>query len=109
MRWPAVICARPDYEVAISAAVDYLESRPDVDADKICLVGQSMGGYYGARLAKAGHDVAFIAEDVDEFELSKSARDHTISFAGFAARTIVTGGRTLRSRTDCFVWYDGRR
>jgi glycosyltransferase involved in cell wall biosynthesis len=31
------------------------------------------------------------------------------SFAGFAARTIVTGGRTLRSRTDCFVWYDGRR
>jgi dienelactone hydrolase len=43
------IYARLDYEVAIAAAVDYLESRPDVDADKICLVGQSMGGYYGAR------------------------------------------------------------
>ena len=43
------ICARPDYEVAISAAVDYLVSRPDVDAAKICLVGQSMGGYYGGR------------------------------------------------------------
>ena len=43
------IHARPDYEVAISAAVDYLVSRPDVDSDKICLVGQSMGGYYGGR------------------------------------------------------------
>ena len=43
------IYARPDYEVAISAAVDYLVSRPDVDPDKISLVGQSMGGYYGGR------------------------------------------------------------
>ncbi|RAI43040.1 hypothetical protein CH341_16395 [Rhodoplanes roseus] len=41
--------ARPDYEVAISAAVDYLVARPDVDAQKIALVGQSMGGYYGGR------------------------------------------------------------
>jgi dipeptidyl aminopeptidase/acylaminoacyl peptidase len=43
------IHARPDYEVAITAAVDYLAGRPDVDAGKIALVGQSMGGYYGAR------------------------------------------------------------
>jgi dipeptidyl aminopeptidase/acylaminoacyl peptidase len=43
------IYARPDYEVAIQAAVDYLVQRPDVDPDKISLVGQSMGGYYGGR------------------------------------------------------------
>jgi len=43
------IHARPDYEVAISAAVDYLCTRADVDADKISLIGQSMGGYYGGR------------------------------------------------------------
>ena len=43
------IHARPDYEVAISAAVDYLTNRPDVEVDKISLIGQSMGGYYGAR------------------------------------------------------------
>ncbi len=30
-------------------------------------------------------------------------------FAGFIAKTIVSGGRTLRSRTDCHAWYDGRR
>ena len=43
------VYARPDYEKAISAAVDYLSSRADVDCERIALVGQSMGGYYGAR------------------------------------------------------------
>lgn len=28
---------------------------------------------------------------------------------GFMAKTIVSGGRTLRSRSDCRPWYDGRR
>ena len=27
----------------------------------------------------------------------------------FALRTIVSRGRTLRSREDCFAWYDGKR
>jgi glycosyltransferase involved in cell wall biosynthesis len=27
----------------------------------------------------------------------------------FIARTIVSGGRTLRNRDECFGWYDGRR
>jgi glycosyltransferase involved in cell wall biosynthesis len=30
-------------------------------------------------------------------------------FLGFLAKTIVTRGRTLHSRTDCHAWYDGRR
>lgn len=27
----------------------------------------------------------------------------------FALKTILSGGRTLRSRKDCFAWYDGQR
>ena len=27
----------------------------------------------------------------------------------FLLKTIVSRGRTLRSRQDCFAWYDGRR
>jgi len=27
----------------------------------------------------------------------------------FMAKTVVSRGRTLRSRQDCFAWYDGRR
>ncbi len=42
---------RPDYERAVSAAIDYLESRHDVDTDRIGLSGISLGGYYAARVA----------------------------------------------------------
>jgi glycosyltransferase involved in cell wall biosynthesis len=31
------------------------------------------------------------------------------TFAGFTMKAIVSGGRSLRSRTDCYAWYDGRR
>lgn len=43
------IGARSDYEVAISALVDYLCGRGDVDPERIALIGSSMGGYFAAR------------------------------------------------------------
>lgn len=43
--------ARPDYEVPVSAALDYLMTREEVDRDRIALMGTSMGGYYAARAA----------------------------------------------------------
>ncbi len=43
--------ARPDYEVPVRAAVDYLMTRAEVDRDRIALMGTSMGGYYAARAA----------------------------------------------------------
>lgn len=42
---------RPDYEVPVAAAVDFLQARPEVDPDRIVLLGRSMGGYYAARAA----------------------------------------------------------
>lgn len=42
---------RHDYEVAGSAAVDYLEGRPDVDSDRIGVMAVSLGGYYAPRCA----------------------------------------------------------
>jgi dienelactone hydrolase len=45
------LTARHDTEVPASACVDYLESRPDVDPERIGLVGISMGGYYAPRAA----------------------------------------------------------
>ncbi len=42
---------RPDYEKPISREIDYLTSLPDVDPNRICLVGHSLGGYYAARAA----------------------------------------------------------
>jgi 2,6-dihydroxypseudooxynicotine hydrolase len=43
--------ARPDYEVALSAAIDWIETRDDLDASRIGLFGSSLGGYYAPRAA----------------------------------------------------------
>jgi dipeptidyl aminopeptidase/acylaminoacyl peptidase len=43
--------ARYDTNVAGTAAVNYLETRPDVDKERIGVMGISLGGYYSARAA----------------------------------------------------------
>jgi dipeptidyl aminopeptidase/acylaminoacyl peptidase len=45
------IPGRFDYEHAGTAAFDYLAARPEVDANKVAIMGYSFGGYYAARIA----------------------------------------------------------
>lgn len=45
------LTARHDTEVWAAACVDFLETRDDVDASRIGLVGWSLGGYYAPRAA----------------------------------------------------------
>ena len=45
------IYSRPDYEVAGSAAYDYVASRPDVDPQRVSVMGYSFGGYHAPRVA----------------------------------------------------------
>ena len=42
---------RHDYEVAVSAAIDALERREDIDVGRVGLIGASLGGYYACRAA----------------------------------------------------------
>jgi dipeptidyl aminopeptidase/acylaminoacyl peptidase len=49
------VYSRPDYEAAISPLYDFLAARADVDADRMALVGISMGGYYAGRVACYEH------------------------------------------------------
>jgi dienelactone hydrolase len=42
---------RHDYEAAGSAALDYLQTRPDVDAERVGVMAVSLGGYYAPRCA----------------------------------------------------------
>jgi cephalosporin-C deacetylase-like acetyl esterase len=42
---------RHDFEIAGSAAFDYLATRPDVDLDRVAIVAMSLGGYYAPRIA----------------------------------------------------------
>lgn len=42
---------RGDYEVAVTAVVDFIETRPDLDKERIGIWGVSLGGYYAPRAA----------------------------------------------------------
>jgi alpha-beta hydrolase superfamily lysophospholipase len=45
------LSARHDYEVPGAAAWEHVAGRPDVDPDRIVVMGYSFGGYYAARIA----------------------------------------------------------
>jgi dienelactone hydrolase len=45
------IVTRPDYEVPGKACIDYLLARPEIDPNRIALMGISMAGYYAPRVA----------------------------------------------------------
>ena len=45
------LTARPDTEVPAAACVDYLETRSDVDPERIGIMALSLGGYYAPRAA----------------------------------------------------------
>lgn len=49
---------RPDWEVVISSAVDWLLARGDVDPDAVALMGMSMGGLLAPRAASVEHRLA---------------------------------------------------
>ena len=46
-----VVPIRPDYEVAVTALLDLLTARADLDHERIGLAGVSLGGYYAPRVA----------------------------------------------------------
>ena len=47
----------PDYERPVTAAVDYLMTRSDIDHDAIGLLGVSFAGYYGPRAVAFEHRI----------------------------------------------------
>ncbi|UUZ84178.1 alpha/beta fold hydrolase [Paenibacillus sp. P26] len=49
---------RYDWEKVVTPMVDYLETRPEVDAAKIALMGISLGGYLAPRAAAFEHRLA---------------------------------------------------
>jgi alpha/beta superfamily hydrolase len=49
-----------DFATDVSAAVDYLKTRSDIDIQKIGLIGHSEGGFIAPMLASSRQDIAFI-------------------------------------------------
>lgn len=53
-----------NYERAGAAVLDYLQARPEVEADRIGIYGVSMGSYWSLRLASYDHRPAALASGV---------------------------------------------
>jgi pimeloyl-ACP methyl ester carboxylesterase len=49
---------RPDWGAVVTPAVDWLLARPDVDPDRIALMGMSLGGLLAPRAAATEHRLA---------------------------------------------------
>jgi alpha-beta hydrolase superfamily lysophospholipase len=54
---------RPDWERVITPVVDYLLTRPEVDANRMALIGRSWGGYLAPRAATGEHRLAACIAD----------------------------------------------
>ena len=98
------IPTRPDYEVPGMASIDWLVSRPEVDPDRIGLMGISMAGYYAPRVAAFDERVkALIAwcgcysllDDIYLFYDGLSRRSG-VSSAGSATKRRWNGSRPTR-------------
>lgn len=55
------------YEEGVSAAIDWLQTRPEVDAARIGLMGVSMGSHWGTRAAAKDHRVAAVATSMSNY------------------------------------------
>ncbi len=125
---------RGDYEVAVTAVVDYLETRPDLDAARVGLWGVSLGGYYSARAAAFERRVKACISLSGPYDLADSwgtlpeltretfrvrskcatqaaAREHaaTLSLKGIAGK-ITCPLAIVAGKLDRIVpWQDGER
>jgi pimeloyl-ACP methyl ester carboxylesterase len=65
---------RPDWETVVSAIVDSLEVRPEVDPRRIVLAGWSFGGFLAPRAAAFEHRIAALIADPGQWDQSAGLR-----------------------------------
>jgi len=66
---------RFDYEVPVGRCIDYLETREDVDRQRIAVSGSSLGGYYATRAASFEHRLAAAIAHGAIWNLAESWKD----------------------------------
>ena len=94
--------ARHDYEVPGAAAWDYVAARPDVDRERIVVMGYSFGGYYAARIAAfEGRYAAGVAFAALHWDLAAWQRE--------VKRRHEADPRTTAQSTFHFPWVMGCR
>jgi pimeloyl-ACP methyl ester carboxylesterase len=59
---------RPDWETVVTPVIDYVLTRPDVDPDRVVLVGWSFGGFLAPRAAAFEHRIAALVADPGQWD-----------------------------------------
>lgn len=93
----------PDFETVVSAAIDFLETRPEIDAGRIGVIGRSTGGHWACQVAAKDKRVrAAVA-----WGLAYHARNIPAMPKTVQNRWIRAGGReTLDETVAYFRAYD---
>jgi pimeloyl-ACP methyl ester carboxylesterase len=60
---------RPDWETVIASVLDYSLGRNEVDADRVALIGLSLGAHLAPRAASAEHRLAACVADCGAYDL----------------------------------------
>jgi 2,6-dihydroxypseudooxynicotine hydrolase len=99
----------PDFHRYTSAVVDHLVERPEIDADRLAVLGRSLGGYYSLQSAAA--DARLKASvcwggtfDLSDFDIMPPhiARGF-LYVAGYTAAQVDEGREYLQSAIDLTV------
>jgi dienelactone hydrolase len=69
---------RHDYEVPVRYAIDYLEGRPDVDGNRVGLMGVSFGGQFAVRAAAFETRLKAVIENCGPYNQSTNFRNRPI-------------------------------
>ena len=67
---------RPDWEKVVTPVVDFALGRPEVDPERIAIMGVSQAGYWVPRAVAFEHRIAAAIADPGVFDVSTSWTDH---------------------------------
>ena len=67
---------RPDWEEVVTPVVDFALGRPEVDPERIAIMGVSQAGYWVPRAVAFEHRIAAAIADPGVFDVSTSWTDH---------------------------------